>query len=554
MFEPLRTRLNIIRGYNEISSYQYDHIVYDLVANNKILDVAMENHGDHSTRPLLGEDKITKFIQWIDRELTEDRLSQDTADLIINLFNLYLSPSVDEVGRSFIPNEPALASYNGNGVVQFFTRSNFSPPSSEEIYSGIWGYETGSREYALQCNSKGLHILDVTTNNIVLIQTILMPGGTIYRDVGTYSHYAYVAAQDNGNAWIINLSALSSSVVQGVDSNPIPDSDYKDIGYQNWGHTVNIANGLLFFNKASSAGGCKIFDLSKDPWNPSVLVKQTASSGGADCHDSYVQTINDKGIDKDIFISSDGYSKRWRLYDITDIRSPTFELSVLGITPPVGGNAYAHQSVVNEDGNVLFVFDEFNSFDIGVYDISNLSSPELIRQFQWSENGSNISKVHNGFVRGNYLFVAYYEAGLRIFDISDVQTGITEVGNLETYRDPNGDNVFNKSINGEYNGAWNVYVGLSSGKVLISDTHSGTFVVTITPTTSPTLPPITNIPMVSPTDPPTVSPVVSPADPLTVSPVVSQVDLPTASPNLSSRSTYIKRKKLKKLHGLALRF
>jgi len=72
---------------------------------------------------------------------------------------------------------------------------------------------------------------------------------------------------------MINLEALSSSLVQGSDSNTIPDSNYKDIGYQNWGHTVTITNGLLFFNSTSSDGGCKILDLSKVPWNPSVLVK-----------------------------------------------------------------------------------------------------------------------------------------------------------------------------------------------------------------------------------------------------------------------------------------
>ena len=98
---------------------------------------------------------------------------------------------------------------------------------------------------------------------------------------------AYVAAQNKGNAWIVNLSKLSDSTPQGENSNPIPESDIKDIGYQNWGHTLNVANGLLFLNSGKPSDTCKILDLNEDPWNPIVLVEKTGQSGGDQCHDSY---------------------------------------------------------------------------------------------------------------------------------------------------------------------------------------------------------------------------------------------------------------------------
>jgi len=512
MLVSLRRRLNILLAANEINQYQYDRIV-NIVANNKILDAEMKDHEDHSIRPPLSQDKIIEFSHWLNEEVADELLAVKTSELISNIFNLSTPPGVDTGNSlSLIQNDaPALATYSNNGVVQFLARSNFSPPSSGQLYNGIWGYQTGNREYALQCNSVGLSILDVTTDNIVKLQTITMTGGATWRDVATHSHYAYVAAQGgNGHAWAIDLSELSSTGPQSADSSPISINKIEDIGYSNWGHTINVWNGLLFLNGACGKGkcGCKIFDLI-EPMNPRYLITYT----GGDCHDSYVQTIQNKNI----LITSDGYSRTWRLYDITNILNANFQFEILGETPKIDGKIYAHQSAVSDDGKTLFAFDEFNKFDIAAFDISNLSSPELIRTFQWSGEGQNDHPntiVHNGFTRGKYLIVGYYEAGLRVFDISDVSHGISEVGKYETYRDPDGNGDFDNAVYGRYNGAWNVYVGLPSGRILISDTKYGTFVVKIDDVDNPS----TASPVASPVDSPTVLPVASPVDPPTVSP------------------------------------
>ena len=55
---------------------------------------------------------------------------------------------------------------------------------SNRIYNGIWGYQKGICEYALQCNSIGLNIIDVTDKpasgeNYHVIQTITMTGGEL---------------------------------------------------------------------------------------------------------------------------------------------------------------------------------------------------------------------------------------------------------------------------------------------------------------------------------------------------------------------------------------
>ena len=129
---------------------------------------------------------------------------------------------------------------------------------------------------------------------------------------------------------------------------------------------------------------------------------------------------------------------------------------IIGQTEEISG-IYAHSNWASEDGRYLFCFDEGNQIDIAVHDISDPANPALIATFQFSSESAKQNAVpHNGEVRGQYLFVAYYKAGLRVFDISNPFQPY-EVGKAETYRDPNGDGIFENEINENYyGGAWNV--------------------------------------------------------------------------------------------------
>lgn len=314
-----------------------------------------------------------------------------------------------------------------------------------------------------------------------------MPGGNTWRDVETYEAadgitYAYVAAQNQGQLWVVNLSYLSSTVPHDVDEDPIPQEGYVNRGRRNDGHTVSVYNGLLFLNTAYPNKGCQILDLEADPWDP-PFIKQY---GGLfelfafkDCHDSIARAnVNVGGETKDVLFSSDGNSGRFRIVDLENVRERG-RLQLIGETPAVS-NSYAHFNVVTEDMKYLIGFDEFDTYDISVYDISDLSNPVFVRFLQYSEDDIASARVHNGQVRGNYLFVAYYEAGFRVFDLSGLPNTITEVGKYETLRDPDGTSPSSlPTIRGTFDGGWNVYSYLPSGKVLHSDTKNGLFVFEI---------------------------------------------------------------------------
>jgi len=238
---------------------------------------------------------------------------------------------------------------------------------------------------------------------------------------------------------------------------------------------------LLFLNSAnnSSTLGCQIFDLIANPFNPPLIAGW--SGAGNDCHDSFSRTNVPGSGGRDLLYSAEGYATRYRIIDITNVRGGT--TSLVGESAPVSG-IYAHSNWLDDNSHYLYAFEEFNVRDIGVYDVSVPSNPVQVTTFQYSGDATNNSRIHNGQVRGKYLLTAYYEAGFRVFDVSNPANPV-EVGKYETWRDPDGDGTFNQTISGVYNGAWNLHAFLPSGRVLVSDMKSGTFIFQVNPVASP---------------------------------------------------------------------
>ena len=448
----------------------------------------------------------------IDQSMSQGNLSaldrflraQETAARITRDTRLYVNALLG-IGEPEVTQAAASASYSNNGTVTLLGRIDAQPPnpyygdnsSSGTLYNGIWGYAVGAREYALQANSFGLHIIDVTNSAapfhvqyINMSGGVLPPNGRIWRDVDinldpvSGKTYAYVGAQANGNFWVIDLSRLSGSTPHGVDSNPILPAEIANRGRTNYGHTVfvNEELDLLFLNSANNGTtlGCQIFDLRQNPFDPPLLPSWTGS--GHDCHDSFTRANVPGSGGKDLLYSAEGYATRYRVIDISNVRVGV-PPALVGESAPVAG-IYAHSNWLDDDSHYLYAFEEFNVRDIGVYDVSNPASPTQVTAFQYSEDATANSRIHNGQVRGKYLLTAYYEAGFRVFDISNPVNPV-EVGKYETWRDPDGDGTFNKTVTGNYNGAWNIYSFLPSGNVLVSDMKSGTFIVRVDPVAPP---------------------------------------------------------------------
>ena len=118
--------------------------------------------------------------------------------------------------------------------------------------------------------------------------------------------------------------------------------------------------------------------------------------------------------------------------------------------------------------------DESDELNLGidtrtiVFDITDLDNPT--ESFVYV--GPTAASDHNGYVKGDTYYLANYNAGLRVIDISQIDSGtMTETGYFDVYPANNASG---------FNGAWSVYPYFESGNLVISAraSNGGLFVVT----------------------------------------------------------------------------
>jgi choice-of-anchor B domain-containing protein len=156
-----------------------------------------------------------------------------------------------------------------------------------------------------------------------------------------------------------------------------------------------------------------------------------------------------------------------RIVDVTDKESP---IPLAVATYP--GLSYVHQGWLTDDQQYFYLDDELDEL-VGqadrtrtlVLDVTDLDDPLVIGQFFGPDGATD----HNLYVKGDRMYQANYQAGLRVLDISDPENPV-EVGFFDT-------TPYDGNPPG-FNGAWTAFPFFASGTVIVSSMNEGLFVLT----------------------------------------------------------------------------
>ena len=152
-------------------------------------------------------------------------------------------------------------------------------------------------------------------------------------------------------------------------------------------------------------------------------------------------------------------------FDLVNLANP-YQMGYLFSYPESG---YAHSGWgINNNKNLVWS-DETSGKSLKVGNISDPWNPTFQTLFKSALLAPTYvnSIAHNPIALGNLLFCSYYEDGIQVWDMT-TPTAPVRVAWYDT------------QVNAIYNGmvgAWGVYPNLPSGKILVSDTQNGLFIL-----------------------------------------------------------------------------
>ncbi len=355
----------------------------------------------------------------------------------------------------------ACFSLSGQGSLNMTKMSEFDIHPGKE-YNDIWGYTDASgNEYAIVGSENAINIVNITDCSNPILDSAYVDGSSvIWRDFKTYDHYVYGicdgSACNNEGLEIINMNTGEFKQIT---------SDFPKA------HNIFIEeqHGRLYVVGQPGASDLIIYDLTADPWNPTLLVDHDFGSGNANyIHDIYVKDH--------IAHASHGYSG----HAIYDVSNPA---SIVMLSDYTASSAYNHSSWTTEDGNYSYVaFEVPTGVPIDIYRLDG--SHNITKMGDFSEpqipGAPTLNRPHNPFVKGDSLYISYYHDGVQVWDITK-----RECPELVGYYDTE---PGNSNYSG-FTGAWGMYPFFDSGCIVASDINNGFFSFNM-----PTPPPADPIP------------------------------------------------------------
>jgi choice-of-anchor B domain-containing protein len=362
-------------------------------------------------------------------------------------------------------------------LVSFLPLSAMGAEPGERV-SDIWGWTDPitSREYLLAGRTAGMAVLDMTdATNPVLVG--LMPGNpSSARDIKVYQDHAFLTGDGAGEHGLLvfDLTRLREVASYDMPTTFEPDARY-DLVASAHNLIIDTESGFAYTvgtntGGESCGGGLHMIDI-RDPLNPTFAGCYTDSAGliwSGRTHDA--QCTIYRGPDeayqgRQICFASN--ETAMRIVDVTDKENP---VPISAMSHP--GTAYVHQGWLTEDQRYLYVNDELDEI-VGttnrtrtlIWDVTELDDPVLVAEHLGPDQATD----HNLFIKGDRAYLANYQAGFRILDISDPEAPV-EIGWFDT-------TPYGANPPGFGGGAWTAFPFFESGMVAVSSINEGIFVL-----------------------------------------------------------------------------
>ncbi|MCY4400431.1 MAG: choice-of-anchor B family protein [Gemmatimonadetes bacterium] len=365
-------------------------------------------------------------------------------------------------------------SCDGVDLLAFLPASALGGAPGERV-SDVWGWtdpETG-REYALVGRTGGAAIIDVTDAAAPRYIGAVQANPSGARDLKVYADHLFFTGDGAGDHGLV---VFDLTRVRGAGPDPAefqPDAVYDGIASAH-NLVLDPESGFAFPVGASGGGetcggGLHMVDV-RDPKSPVFAGCFTDTEGliyPGRTHDA--QCVVYRGPDdrfqgRQLCFASN--ETALRIIDVTDKSAPA----------PVGtatypGLAYVHQGWLTDDQRYYYLDDELDEL-VGtapttrtfIFDVAELDDPILVG----SVDGTSGATDHNLYVKGDRMYQANYQAGFRLFDISDPEAP-REIAWFDTtpYEgDPPG-----------FVGAWTAYPFFESGTVVVTSMYEGVFLL-----------------------------------------------------------------------------
>ena len=357
------------------------------------------------------------------------------------------------------------ASYNISllGNLNPCTVNNWYANGSNTKYSSViaWANPADGKEYAIMGATDGYYFIEVTNPTTPVLRDF-EPGvnlNCLWREMKMYGKYCYMVSDDNApNGLIIaDLSYLPDSIHVVHKGNSILTRS----------HTIFVDGNKLYggyiHTPTGQAKSMGVYSLN-NPTAPQPLryLDQDYPNIGS-VHDMWVQ--------QDTVFASCGYDGL-HIYKYDSIQNKFFELASFTGYIQAG---YNHSSFRTADRKTLVFCDEVpTNTVVKILDVSDLNNLTILDTIKSNQGAT----PHNPYIVGNkYCYVAYYQDGLYIFDISN-PSNVTVAGYFDTHYQNGLNNNF-PSFPTAYMGAWAADPFLPSGNVLVSDMQNGLFVLNV---------------------------------------------------------------------------